>query len=326
MRKILFVTQPGADEAACGVFLIGRQYLNLLKESEKFKVIKVYPNKIEDIIVEITASNPLAVIINFHPITTPWADVTEVQKKFPNIPFIKFDHDMTQESIDAYTPEKNFGFQYCISPDPTLKKTSPFVFQINRLMGDGSPINPPKKDCPWIGYQGFGFEHKGIHRIAEYAAKEFDRAILRLHIPHSIYGDPYGHLARMQVERARNIVAGTNIIVSESYHLMSSIQLVQWLSQNDVNCYFYNNNSEWGIASAPDYAIAARRPIAVTKSEQLRYVWKNVPSSIIEESSLRSIIENEFSPYEDLYKKMSRINVLHELEYLIEHLIYIHRI
>lgn len=326
MQKILFVTQPGGEEAACGVFLIGRQYLNLLKESEKFKTIKVAPTAIEDIAVEITASKPLAVIINFHPVTTPWANVEELQKRFSNIPFIKFDHDMTQEMIDTYTPESNHGFQYCISPDPTLIKSNPYVFQINRLMGNGSPIEQPVKDCPWIGYQGFGFEHKGIQRIAEYAVKEFNKAIIRLHIPFSTYGDPAGHLARMQVERVRDIVKDTNIIVSESYHLMSSVQLVQWLSQNDLNCYFYDDNSEWGIASAPDYAIAAQKPIAVTKSSQLRYVWKNVPSSVIENSSMTQIINDGFLPYENLYKKMSRENVMHELENLIEHIIYIHRI
>ena len=326
MKKILFITQPGLQQSACGVFLIGKQYYNLLAESGKYKVIKSSPTDLLNLELEITASNPLAVIINFHPATTPWADVTYLSQKFPNIPFIKFDHDMTQQVMDTYTPAEHYGFQYCISPDVTINKTNPHVYQINRLMGEGSPIEQPHKDCPWIGFQGFGFDHKGIHRIAEYAVKEFDRAIIRLHIPSSMIGDPYGMLAQKQLQKVQQIVRDTNIIVSFSNHLMSSIQLVQWLSQNDLNCYFYDNSTEWGIASAPDYAIAARRPLAVSGSQQLRYIWKNVPESLIDNYSLKTIMSNGFLPFENLHKKMSRFNVLTEIEDIIDQIIYVHRI
>ena len=326
MRKILFVTQHESSQEACGVSLIGKQYLDLLRESSIFKVICLCPKNLYDVVSEITVSNPLAVIFNFHPAITPGANVSDVQIKFPHIPFIKIDHDMTQELVDNYKAETNYGFHYCIVPDPTLKKTSPSIFQINRMMAEGSPVNPPVKNYPWIGFQGFGFDHKGIHRIAEQVVKEFNRAILRLHIPYSTVGDPQGHLARKQVAMVKSIIGNRNIIVSDTYHMMSSIELVQWLSQNDVNCYFYDDNPMWGIASAPDYAIAARQPIAVTKSQQLRYIWNNVPTSLIEESSLKNIMQTGFSPYENLYNKMSRMNILHEIEHIIEQIIYIHRI
>lgn len=326
MRKILFVSQQGLNESACGVFLIGRQYSQLLRQSEMLKILRVNASSINDVYAEITASNPLAVIINFHPVTTPWASADELKNKFPHIPFIKFDHDMTQKRLDMYTPDENQGFDYCISPDTTLTNTNEHVFQINRMMGIGSPIDPPEKHCPWIGYQGFAFEHKGIQNIVKQVVKEFDEAYIRLHMPYSTYGDQYGYLAHMQAERAQKLVQGTNIKVFATHNLMSSEQLVQWLSQNDVNCYFYDENIDFGIASAPDYAIAARRPLAVRKSNQLRYIWSNVPSSAIEKNSLRNIIANGFAPFEGLYNKMSDKNILSELENIIINIIESHTV
>lgn len=325
MNKILFLTESSDTNFACGVFLIGAQYACLLEKSTIYDVQRRHLNSIQKLEEEITASNPLAVICNFHPAITSWADVTKINKKFPHIPFIKLEHDMTQNIASKYLPEENFGFKYCIFPDTTLEGLDSNIYPINRLRADGSPISPPLKTCPWIGYQGFGFEHKGIHKIAEQVAREFENAILRLHIPYSVYGDPEGHLARKQVERAASILRGTNVIISATHHMMSSIELVQWLSQNDVNCYFYDNNSEYGIASAPDYAISSRRPIAVSNSSQLRYIWKNVPSASIESSTLASIISNGFSPFEHLYAKMSAENILSEIELVLDTIIKKHR-
>jgi hypothetical protein len=326
MQKILFIMQQDSKKGTCGVYLIGKQYYDLLRESGKYDVVLIQPNSILDIRFALTANNPLAVIINYNPTTTPWADVRKLQKELPHIPFIRLDHEMTQLVINEYVPETNNGFFYCISPDTTLDKLNPHIFHINRLMAYGFPIEQPPKDCTWIGFQGFGFDHKGIPKIAKQVVKEFDRAIIRLHIPPSTYGDPMCLLAKKQVEIVNDIVRGTNVIVSATHHIMSSIELIQWLSQNDVNCYLYDDNALWGIASAPDYAIAARRPIAVSRSQQLRYIWKNVPDSLIDNSSLRKIISNGFNPFESLYQKMSRWNVLDELEKTLNQIIYLHRI
>ena len=96
--------------------------------------------------------------------------------------------------------------------------------------------------------------------------------------------------------------------------------MVKWLSQNTVNCYFYDETSQYGVASAPDYAMAARRPIAVNDTYQLQYIRENVPSANIHmpDNSLKSIINNNFSPFEELYDKMKPQNVVAEIDYAID--------
>jgi hypothetical protein len=99
--------------------------------------------------------------------------------------------------------------------------------------------------------------------------------------------------------------------------MMTSEQMVAWLSENDVNCYFYHDTNDFGVASAPDYAIAARRPIAVKQTSQLRYVWQNVPESIIDNSSLKQIIAQGFAPFELLYNKMKVEHVVKEIDHAV---------
>ena len=318
---ILFVNQSKNITQNCGVYLIGMQYFEALQSSKSYTYVTVPINSTIELFTTITALNPLAVIVNYHNATMSWVNVTKLKEQFPSIPFIKLEHEFTQSSIDAYSPIKNQGFDYAICPDNTLNASNKNVFHINRLMAEGTPASLKQNNEPVIGYQGFGFNHKGIPSIARQVVKEFEKAQLRFHIPNSYYGDPQGHLARQQIHVVQEIIQGKDIQLHFSNDLMSSDELVKWLSENDVNCYFYHHMHGNGIASAPDYAIAARKPIAVKQTSQLRYVWQNVPSSIIDNSSLKEIIKNGFEPFELLYDKMKKEAVLGEFDLAISKII-----
>lgn len=321
---ILFVNQSGSVTKNCGVYLIGMQYSEALQSSINYKYKRISVDSLDELSMHITASNPLAVIVNYHGATTPWADVNEIKLEFPTIPFIKIEHDFRQSIVDEYQPENHQGFDYAICLDKTLRSSNPRVFHINRLMAYGTPNQLNKFDAPVIGYQGFGFEHKGIPLIAEQVVKEFDKAHLRMHIPNSYYGDPFGHLATERLNEVLEIIKGTDIKLHFSTSMMTSEDLVQWLSENDVNCYFYHDMNDYGIASAPDYAIAARKPIAVKQTSQLRYIWENVPDAIIDNSSLKNIIQNGFTPFELLYNKMKKESVTGEFDMAVNEILIRH--
>jgi hypothetical protein len=68
---ILFVTQSSKVTTACGVHLIGMQYFNALQNYSQYEYKYASFASIEEFRHEITASNPLAVIINYHIATTP---------------------------------------------------------------------------------------------------------------------------------------------------------------------------------------------------------------------------------------------------------------
>jgi hypothetical protein len=318
---ILFVNQSKNVTQHCGVYLIGMQYSDALQTSKIHTYLRIPVNSIDQLHATITAVNPTAVIVNYHSSTMTWADVSHIKQEFASIPFIKIEHDFRQKSVDEYTPETNQGYDYAICFDQTLHHNNPRVFHINRLMAHGTFNQTITYDAPAIGYQGFGFDHKGIPLIAEQVVKEFNKAHLRFHIPNSYYGDPHGYLAQKQINEVLDIIKETEITLHFSNELMSSDKLVTWLSNNDVNCYFYHDMNDYGIASAPDYAIAAKKPIAVKQTSQLKYIWQNVPSSIIDNSSLKEIIKNGFTPFELLYNKMQRESVIGEFDMAVSEII-----
>jgi hypothetical protein len=52
----------------------------------------------------------------------------------------------------------------------------------------------------------------------------------------------------------------------------------------------------------------------VTKSHQMRNVWNLNPTILIEQTSLRQIIENDTTPLEPLYQLYSKENFLNDYE------------
>ena len=93
------------------------------------------------------------------------------------------------------------------------------------------------------------------------------------------------------------------------------------LAQNTINCYFYDYLDGCGLASSPDYALAAGRPIAVTRSHQMRNYWDLKPSVLIEHSSIREIIANGTAPLEPLYKAYSKESVWQDYSRILNRLL-----
>jgi hypothetical protein len=270
MNNILFVTQLDTNNSSCGIFLIGKLLSETLEKSKKYNIKTCYLNNYTNLYEQIMIHNPICIIFNFHETTTPWLDGFKLKTEYSNIKHIIIHHDMHQQKIDFFDARNFNNFENVISPDPTLIGNKN-VFPVNRLI---PPYNPKSKyienGIPIIGFQGFGAQHKGISRIAHAVQEEFDEAIIRLHIPNSFYGDPHGFEAMRRVNEVKSIIKKPNIKIEHSHNLMSTNEVIDFLNQNTINCYFYDYLHGAGLASSPDYALATDRPIAVTKSHQLR--------------------------------------------------------
>jgi len=129
----------------------------------------------------------------------------------------------------------------------------------------------------------------------------------------------------LRVQEANQIIQNTNIKIEYSHELKTSEELISWLSENTINCYFYDDMHEYGIASSPDYAMTAKRPIAVHRTSQLKYIWENVPTSNAQKYSLSSIINKGFQPYEDLYNRMQVEKVVCQFDEHIESIMQKHK-
>lgn len=296
--------------AACGIGLIGQSRAESLIKSEKYDFRILYTDQDSDLEHYIVNFNPVAVIYNFHSQTTRWVQDQSLRLKYEDrIAFIMLHHDMHQKLVDEFNPRDYYGFKYLITDDDTLKGNQ-YVFPVVRLMPPGKLEKYANPKIPIISFQGFGPRHKGIHKIAKQVQEEFDEAILRLHIPYSFYGDPEGSNAKARAHEVIDIIKKPGIRIEFSHNLKKSEEVLKFLSESTINCYFYDYLDGAGLASATDYAIAAMRPIAITKSHQFRHLMNLEPSICIEDHSLTEIISFGLEPLNILHKKYSEVSFI----------------
>lgn len=319
-NKVLFVTQTLGEKVACGIGLIGKLISESLIKSTKYEFHILFTDSKDELEAKILECDPVAVIHNYHSTTTKWVHARDIRKKYNNIKYIMLHHDITQNNIDNFHPLLYWGFNYIIAGD-TILSSNGRIFLVSRLIPPYRPVYYPENPIPVIGFQGFGLRHKGINRIAEVVQKEFDAAIIRLHIPYSVYCDPNGEEAMERVAEVKNIIRNPNISVEASHNLMSTEGIIDFLAGNTINCYFYDDSPEAGLASSPDYALAADRPIAVRKSHQLRNFLNLSPSICIEDNSLKDIISYGLEPTRKLREQYSEQNVIKEYENILEKII-----
>jgi hypothetical protein len=309
MSTVLFVTQTQAGREACGIGLMGNLVATVLVKSTEYKFEVIYTDEYGAVEAAIKNFNPVAVIYNYSNGTSPWMNQEHVRAKYNNIPHIKIHHDMHQGLVDAFIPAQYGNFPYLISDDPTLRGNDR-VFITQRIIPAYTPKNFPEPSIPTIGFQGFGPPHKGIYRIAQTVQNEFDEAILRLHISPGLFGDPAGNDARKRVEECRAIIRKPGIKIVATHTFVSNEELIDILAQNTINCYFFDYLDGCGLASSPDFALAARKPIAITRSHQFRNLWNLSPSICIEQRTLRDIIQSGLTPLLPLYEAYTEENLI----------------
>jgi hypothetical protein len=318
------------DHAQCGVGIRGKLTSDILKQSKKYNFIQCYVDTIREVELYILQYHPTMIIYNFHGTTTKWVYDPTIIYMYPKIVHVMIHYDIVQWRVDTYAPDKFCQFNYVVTDDTTLRVNIPNFLTVPRSIPcDGLYINRKSlmiervddtEHIPKIGFQGFGFPHKGIDRMAMQVQKEFDEAIIRLHMPCSYYGDPAGAEANIRVQEVRSIITKPGIKLEVTNQFMDDEGIVNWLHENDVNCYFYHYQDGCGIASSPDYAIAAGKPIAITHSFQLRNLWNLSPSIEIEQNSLKTIMANGTRPLEPLYAKYSHASLVNGYENICDKL------
>jgi len=157
---------------------------------------------------------------------------------------------------------------------------------------------------PIIGVHGFmgAWADQVVHRVM----KEFEVATIRLSLPYAAYGDSHGISARMLSERCKSMVSNSGIVLTISHDFLPKNELIEWLHSNDLNCYIRPADMQWrGVSSAPDSAIAARKPIAINKCNAFTHLHKLNPSICVEDNYLGYIIGYGMSPFVPLFSEWS---------------------
>lgn len=271
-------------EKECGVQQYGFAVGEVLKKSTKYNFLYKEISNNEEYVKLSQNYHPIATIFNWHRHTMRWLDISSIAANQRNIFILHDSHPGINNPV--------------IYLDPTYVENGN-NFKIGRLI---LPFNTPscKVEDNVIGSFGFGFSDKGFVKIVHQVNQEFDKARVRLHIAHSIFGDPAGSQANERIKECK--LAAKPGIDIEHHHVFLDVEnLLLFLSQNSVNVFLYDDKPTIGISSVIDFALSAKRPIAISNSRMFRHI--NKPDILLGPgNTLKSIISRGLSPLDEYYK------------------------
>lgn len=331
-KRILFVSHK---KARCGVYEFGKSITDVLEHSRRYQFVRVECSSLAELQAAIAGNRPAAIIYNYYPTVLPWLATRIVPRLYRNniaaiqIPQIGIIHEITQHVADTainykkkYLPFAsrnliNLLFDYYIAADPTLLLFNPFVYKTGRLVPSyAKTFKPPSETI--IGSIGFATPGKGFEKIVRLVQQEFNEAIIRFNIPSADFGDKEGSNARAVTEICRAQINKPGIQLLITHDFLDKEDMLDFLAQNTINVFLYENGCNRGLSSAIDNAMAVRRPIAVSDDGMFRHLFDVEPSVCVTRNSLKTIIRNGFNPLLAHYNEWNSRNLLWEYERILD--------
>jgi hypothetical protein len=319
-NRVLYVTPTLGKKQACGVGLYGKLWSDALQELPDCEFKVLYTDSLQETYETIEQFSPDVVFYMYHLGITMWMADPILRNTFTKAKHVAILYDIQQHEVDNFNPEASTGgIPYAIVANPTLQGTNRVVI-VNKLLPPSPTLEYKEPQIPIVGFQGFAAYYKGVARLAHTINREFDECVFKLHMPPAYYFDQNGEHINQRINEVRSIITKPGIQVEFSHHMMDTQELVNWLSQNTINCYLYDYEHPAGLASAPDYALAAKRPIAVSNNMMLKNFRSCVPSVILDEPyTLKQIIQNGIEPLKGLHQDYSKESFLQDWRRAIDH-------
>ena len=312
---ILFISHK---KSQCGIYQYGLDVYNSLKKSLNYNFVYIESDTLNDIIsfINIHKKEIKCIVYNYYPTTMPWIN-TNILRKF-SIKQIAIIHEFNQETIDKLN---NNYFDAFLIPDPTINIAHTYIYKINRLIPNFEKEIVENNNKISIGSFGFGFKDKGFEKIIEIAKNEFKDVEIDINInmPFNTIVDIDGknHAIKTK-ERCLKIIEKSKINLKITHNYMEKKDLLNFLHKNTINAFFYDTNKDMGISSVIDFALAVKKPIAITKSGMFRHIFNVTPSICIEDSNFQTIIKRGVSPFEKIYEEWSEENFIKRYEEILD--------
>lgn len=298
-----------SKEPVCGVYQYGVNLFSSLAVSTRNKYIYAEPDSAEETLRLMDRNLADVLIVNWHPDMGGWQVELPFKPEVAAAKQILIYHDWNVKGAE---------FDAVLFSDPTIGDYDNWKI-IPRPLPRWNPISKViDMENPKIGVHGF--YGASAHMLTEQVVKEFDTATVRLHLPYAHFGDPSGEKARDILARCHETIKSKPGITIEANHeFLTTTKLLEWLSENDINCYFRDTEAEWkGVSSALDSAMAVQRPLAVNKCKGFRHVHNLEPSICIEDRSIREIIASGISPLLPLYQANSVSAICNRVDDIVE--------
>jgi hypothetical protein len=127
--------------------------------------------------------------------------------------------------------------------------------------------------------------------------------------------DINNHLKNETLKLCENMLNNKNEFIITD-HYMSNYELLEWLNESSVNCFYYDKKPSKGISSVIDYALSVDVPIAVTNCNMMRHIFCDEIS--IEKNKITDIISGGCSPLLEHKLKWSNENFINNFDKIME--------
>lgn len=309
MNTILVVN---SIEKQCGVHQYGLRVGNILTQSKNNNFVYLELDSVESLKLSIEEQTPKFIIYNRCGVLQ-WI-TPDLVDEFRQRGIFQFNliHN-------AYNYEQFFDAY--LHQHPYWKCDDKKDFAIPRPLPLYSKKEKQKNsDVICIGSFGFGLVNKYYDEVCRIVNEQFtiENVELRLHLTHGTYAGSNQQPERI-FDACRKNITNPNIKLKITTDFISDEELLDFLGNNDLNVFFYQDYHDYnGISSVVDYALAVEKPIAINKSSMYSHILDAKPSICVEDNCLKDIISNGFSPLKERKDSWSHENFIDTVEKIIK--------
>lgn len=302
--KGLFINNKKAKDS---IYESGLMVYNNLKVSELYSLEYLEINEEERLV----PNGYDFYFFNYHEVTMRWLDTACIRR----LPGLKITMVLEVLPGDPFVMCPKNHFDLYVVLDPTIKEDEkqrvyPFPRPLEKFHSIPKHI---ETSVPVIGTFGFATKGKGFHHVIDAVNKEFDKAVVRINIPHGNFVPESAAYAQFLADTCRKRAKeGIEVLVTHDY--MTKDELVHWCTQNTLNCFLYDRNQP-GLSATTDQAIVAKRPMAVSDNETFRHITAYLPP--YPKWQLKESIERSLPIVEQMEREWTPENFLTKFEQLL---------
>jgi len=302
IKNILFINSV---ERNCGVHSYGTRVFNILrKATSNYRYHYCECASMGDYDQWVSTLQPVAIIYNYHPLPMQW---------FTGCNNTAVRHYMIWHEGSEHT---NLKPDYWLYPDTTINDENN-KFALPRPLLEYVGLLYPENTIPVISSFGFGFGNKGFGRVVKTVNDQFDKAIIRLHIPFAHYGDQDQSSIKNIYPGCYAEVKKPGIQLQITNEFLNDNLLLRFLAESTLNIFLYDDMPGRGLSSVLDYALSVRRPLAINNTWMFRHIRDTQPSICVEDRPLKDIITSGSEALEQYRLKWSNQKLIDKFEEIL---------
>lgn len=305
MRTVLIINHRVEE---CGVQKYGVRFFDCCSNSSLYNFVYLEPESEQELLGAIKTHKPFCIIYNYLDITMPW---------FSYYTFAKIKEKGIKQGLIVHNTGYNPTFDFFLHQNPDHVESGN-NFALTRLLYKDPKISKQDSDIINIGTFGFGFWGKRPELMCQLINDQFvdEKVCINMHLTVSHFFP--NHQELNDISRAcHTIVSRPNIKLNITSDFISDEEILNFLSQQDLNIFLYKNYEVYnGISSTVDYALSVDRPIALCKSSMFSHMNKH-DEICVEKTPLKDIILSGNQIINQYRDKWSRQNFIKTLENII---------